>query len=102
MGPAKLVMACRNETKGKEAVEGVINSLYMLNETNSPIALAEVKKATGLDAIELCIVDLSNFTSVREFADKYIKEIRKLDILVANAAMLAVKYEVTVDGWETS
>ncbi|KAK7462264.1 hypothetical protein VKT23_007865 [Stygiomarasmius scandens] len=83
MCPEKLIMACRSEAKGKEAVE-------------------EVKKSSGFDAIELHIIDLSSFASVREFAAKYVREVGKLDILVANAAMLPVSYESTADGWELS
>ncbi|KAF5332938.1 hypothetical protein D9758_015961 [Tetrapyrgos nigripes] len=111
MTPAKLVMACRSEAKGKEAVEGVYEN--RLRENVHPLTFEktltsfqfhekEVKKATGFEAIELRIIDLSSFASVRDFANKYVKEIGQLDILVANAAMLPVKYESTVDGWETS
>ncbi|THU86152.1 NAD(P)-binding protein [Dendrothele bispora CBS 962.96] len=83
MGPEKLIMVCRNETKGNEAVE-------------------DLKQATGFDAVELRIIDLSNFASVCDFATKYTKEVGKLDVLVANAAMLPASYESTVDGWEMS
>jgi len=63
---------------------------------------SEVRKSSGFDAIELHIIDLSSFASVREFAAKYVREVGKLDILVANAAMLPVSYESTADGWELS
>lgn len=56
--------------------------------------------ATGIKNIELRLVDFAKFESVNEFCDKIEKEVPRLDILVANAGILAWKYSTTCDGWE--
>ncbi|EIW74963.1 NAD(P)-binding protein [Coniophora puteana RWD-64-598 SS2] len=83
MNPERLVVACRSETRGQEAVK-------------------EITQRTGYPNTELWIIDLASFASVREFADRFEREAGPLDILVMNAALAKGKYEVTEDGWETS
>jgi NAD(P)-dependent dehydrogenase (short-subunit alcohol dehydrogenase family) len=51
---------------------------------------------------ELWIVDLADFESVKQFADKFEQDGGRLDILVENAAIVTDKYEPTKDGWETA
>lgn len=62
----------------------------------------DLKQSTGFDNAELWLVDLCSFASVKAFADKFEKEVERLDILVANAAVVPHEYEVTKDEWETS
>ncbi|KIJ64226.1 hypothetical protein HYDPIDRAFT_28663 [Hydnomerulius pinastri MD-312] len=81
MNPHRLIIGCRNQTKGEEAVK-------------------DLKKSTGYKNCEIWIVDLANFTSVNSFADRVRKECNDLHILVMNAGILTKKYETTVDGWE--
>ncbi|KAJ7173561.1 hypothetical protein C8R46DRAFT_1083145 [Mycena filopes] len=83
MNPERIILACRNETKGNAAMD-------------------KLKAETGYTKAELWIVDLADFASVTQFADKFEKDGGRLDILVENAGMLADKYEPTKDGWEAS
>lgn len=62
----------------------------------------ELEAETGCTTAELWIVDLAEFASVRRFCDKFEQKGGRLDILVANAAVVMPKYERTADGWETS
>ncbi|KAF9485523.1 retinol dehydrogenase 12 [Pholiota conissans] len=79
---AKLIIACRDKGRGEEA-------------------LAKIKEATGSKKVELSILDLSKFSSVKEFVERFTKSEERLDILVANAAVTpAPKFEATEDGWE--
>ncbi|KAG1847193.1 hypothetical protein DFJ58DRAFT_485539 [Suillus subalutaceus] len=82
MQPARLIIACRSEAKGKAA-------------------LAEIEQETGYNGCELWIVDLAKFASVTAFADKFEKEGGDLHILVMNAAIALPIYQPTSDGWET-
>ncbi|KAG2112709.1 uncharacterized protein F5147DRAFT_759577 [Suillus discolor] len=82
MRPARLIIACRNEAKGK-------------------VALAEIEQETGYNGCELWIVDLANFASVAAFADKFEKEGGDLHILVMNAGIVQPDYQLTIDGWES-
>ncbi|KAG2056642.1 short-chain dehydrogenase [Suillus hirtellus] len=82
MRPARLIIACRNEAKGK-------------------VALAEIERETKYNGCELWIVDLANFASVTAFADKFEKDGGNLHILVMNAGIVQPDYHLTTDGWES-
>ncbi|KAK7048238.1 hypothetical protein R3P38DRAFT_3307133 [Favolaschia claudopus] len=81
MHPGRLILACRSESRGQAALESNLK--------------------TGCKNLEVWTIDLSDFGSVRRFADKWEQEGGRLDILVANAAVILPKYEATKDGWET-
>ncbi|KAF5325747.1 hypothetical protein D9611_000466 [Ephemerocybe angulata] len=81
MGPGKLVLGCRSEVKGREAAE-------------------KIKAETGCEVVELRIVDMASFASVRAFADSF--EGERVDIFVANAGVISAGYKTTADGWEES
>ncbi|KAG1738024.1 hypothetical protein EDB19DRAFT_1852582 [Suillus lakei] len=83
MQPARLMLGCRSEAKGKAA-------------------LAEIERETGYNGCELWIVDLADFASVTAFADKFEKEGGDLHILVMNAGILQLDYQPTTDGWEST
>ncbi|KAF8208783.1 hypothetical protein K438DRAFT_1904381 [Mycena galopus ATCC 62051] len=82
MNPGRLILACRSQSKGQTAVE-------------------KIKAETGCTVAELWILDLAEFASVRRFADRFEQDGGRLDILVANAAVMLAKYQETKDGWET-
>ncbi|CAK5283324.1 unnamed protein product [Mycena citricolor] len=82
MNPGRLILGCRSESKGMEAVE-------------------KIKKDTGFSA-ELWLIDLADFGSVSAFADRFEHDCERLDILVENAGVSTDKYTVSKDGWETS
>ncbi|KAJ7177102.1 hypothetical protein C8R46DRAFT_48481 [Mycena filopes] len=83
MHPGLLILACRSQSKGQAALE-------------------KLKATTGCTTAELWIIDLADFESVKQFADKFEQDGRRLDIVVLNAAILADKYEPTKDGWEAA
>ena len=61
-----------------------------------------IEEATGYKP-EVRLVDLAEFASVSSFAEKYEKEVGRLDIIVANAAIIPedkTKAARTADGWE--
>jgi NAD(P)-dependent dehydrogenase (short-subunit alcohol dehydrogenase family) len=61
-----------------------------------------LKAATGYSKAELWIIDLADFESVKQFADKFERDGGRLDILVENAALATFDYDATKDGWEAS
>ncbi|KXN83073.1 WW domain-containing oxidoreductase [Leucoagaricus sp. SymC.cos] len=83
MGAGKLILACRSKEKGQAAVE-------------------HLKNATGYTQVELWLVDLVDFATVKAFADRALKELERIDILLLNAGVYASEYEATEDGWELS
>lgn len=74
-------LACRHEERGRAAVEQV---------------RAEIGGGPG--TADLALVDLSDLSSVRRFAESWHGP---LDILVNNAGIMAVPYGRTVDGFES-
>ncbi|KAJ8074045.1 hypothetical protein PM082_012336 [Marasmius tenuissimus] len=77
-GPGKLILVCRNEEKGINAVE-------------------RVKLETGFERVEFWTSDLSSFESVLSVQDK-IDARERLDLLVENAGVAMGRYEQTQDG----
>ena len=79
---AHVVLACRDESRGTEALQRLRGAI--------PEASAE-----------LCLLDLADLTSVRKFADSYAGERGDLEILVDNAGVMALPgRRQTADGFE--
>ncbi|KAJ7066265.1 hypothetical protein C8F01DRAFT_981737 [Mycena amicta] len=80
MNPARLILACRSESRGTAALDST----------------------RGYQNAELWIVELSDFESVKRFADKFEADGGRLDILVENAAMATNTFQSGEDGLEVS
>ncbi|MCQ4082009.1 oxidoreductase [Streptomyces sp. RB6PN25] len=79
---ARVVLACRSEQRGTEAVRRLTS---------------EVPDAQ----VTLRLLDLADLASVRAFAKRYGDEGgERLDLLVNNAGVMAVPYTRTADGFE--
>ena len=74
-------MACRNVNRGEEARKSIENELNW----------------SDLSVLKLDLADLS---SVREFTRTFIDREERLDILINNAGLMAVPYQLTNDGFE--
>lgn len=82
---ANVIMACRNLERGQQA-------------------LAEVRKASGANTVELMQVDMSSQKSICAFADQFQATHNRLDVLIHNAANFdhtLKKATMTEDGVET-
>jgi NAD(P)-dependent dehydrogenase (short-subunit alcohol dehydrogenase family) len=80
-GGARVVMACRNEAKGKEAVRAV-----------------EALAPGG--EVELESLDLASLDSVRAFAERVLERHPAMDLLINNAGVMATPRRETADGFE--
>jgi len=79
---AHVVLACRDERRGTEAIE-------------------RLRQEAPQASVELSLLDLADLTSVRKFADAYAGERDHLDILVNNARVMALpERRTTADGFE--
>jgi len=78
---AEVVIAVRNSEKGKKAADEI---------------LKEKKDAK----VVVMIIDLTDLSSVKEFADSFRKKYKKLDILINNAGVMVPPYSKTKDGFE--
>jgi len=75
---AEVVLACRSAERGEAA-------------------LARVRAGAPGAQVELRLLDLADLASVRSFAEGWTG---RLDLLVANAGVMAVPFGVTADGFE--
>jgi NAD(P)-dependent dehydrogenase (short-subunit alcohol dehydrogenase family) len=78
---AKVIMACRNLSKGENAKE-------------------EIQKEFPQVDLEVMEIDLSTMNSVRDFAEKYTSNFDRLDVLINNAGVMMPPYTKTEDGFE--
>lgn len=78
---ATVIMACRNMDKGDRARQRVID---------------HVPDAT----LELMALDLSDLSSVRDFAATFQGKHERLDVLINNAGLMGIPRRETVDGFE--
>uniref|UniRef100_A0A8C9RFD3 Zgc:153441 n=1 Tax=Scleropages formosus TaxID=113540 RepID=A0A8C9RFD3_SCLFO len=79
---ARVVMACRDLTRGEKAAE-------------------EIRSSTGNSEVVVQQLDLASFASVRQFAKRYSEQEERLDILINNAGVMMCPKGLTVDGFET-
>ncbi|XP_006619095.1 WW domain-containing oxidoreductase isoform X1 [Apis dorsata] len=78
-----VIIACRDLKKGTEAVE-------------------KIKQERENILCETLHLDLSSLHSVREAAEKFKQKYRTLHILILNAGVFAIPYQLTKDGYETT
>ncbi len=78
---ATVVMAGRDETRGAEGVD-------------------QVKKATGNDAVDLLLADLSSQAQIAELAQTFQRRYDRLDVLVNNAGAIFTERQVSAEGIE--
>nr|XP_020655845.1 retinol dehydrogenase 12-like isoform X1 [Pogona vitticeps] len=78
---ARVIMACRDTAKGEAAA-------------------CEIRTETGNQEVIVKEMDLSNSKSIRKFAENFLKEEKKLHILINNAGAMMGHYTKTADGFE--
>ncbi|KAK3702751.1 hypothetical protein RRG08_042736 [Elysia crispata] len=76
-----IVMACRDETKGKQAADFV-------------------RKETENMDVYFSKLDLNSFKSIRDFVERFKKKEKRLDILVNNAGVMMCPQGRTEDGFD--
>jgi NAD(P)-dependent dehydrogenase (short-subunit alcohol dehydrogenase family) len=65
-------------------------------------AVAEVRRRSGNEDVEVMSLDLASLTSVREFARAFLDRHNRLDVLIDNAGLVLGSRQVTEDGYETT
>jgi NAD(P)-dependent dehydrogenase (short-subunit alcohol dehydrogenase family) len=91
------------ETARSLAARGasVIGAARDLGKAEQAVAEARREAAVAGGSIELIALDLASLDSVRACADKLQKEGKPLDIIIANAGVMATPFGKTADGFET-
>ncbi len=78
---ARVVMVCRNETRGRAAIN-------------------RIRQSTPLGQLDLLIADLSSQAQIRELAAKVRSDYPSLHVLINNAGIFRPRRELSVDGIE--
>ena len=65
-------------------------------------ALAEIKRRSGSERLDLMLADLASLTAVRGLADEFQARHQQLHVLVNNAGAYNTQRTVTEDGFETT
>lgn len=78
---AHVIMACRDLDRSKPVQD-------------------QIKKASGSDTVDLLQLDLGSQDSTRAFAENFLKNYDRLDVLINNAAVVPTKRQETSDGYE--
>lgn len=79
----------------------VIGAARDLEKAQHAIADARRDTAAAGGSIELVALDLASLASVRACADKLQEEGKSLDVIIANAGVMATPFGKTADGFET-
>ena len=80
-----------------------IGSTVIINgkdEKRGEETIAEIKRISGNENVELMIADLSSLNEVRKFAGRLKGKYDKLDILINNAAVFYTSRNLSIDGIE--
>ena len=80
---ARTVLTARSETSGREAV-------------------ADIRRSTGSDDVELVVFDLADLDSVRRGAADLLDRCDRIDVLVNNAGLILSERTETKDGFEAT
>lgn len=78
---ARVVLACRDQAKGRTAVE--------------QITAAHPRATVALMALDLC-----SLAAIRAFSDEVLARFPRIDVLINNAGVMALPYRTTADGFE--
>src|SRR6266536_1843751 len=85
LGTSRVILGVRSQSKGEAAKEDILASA----PTGGPNAV-----------IDVWLLDLASFSSVKAFADRVTQELDCLDIVILNAAVSKRSFQLTLDGWE--
>jgi NAD(P)-dependent dehydrogenase (short-subunit alcohol dehydrogenase family) len=80
---ARTVLTARSETRGREA-------------------LADIRRASGSDQVDLVVFDLADLASVREGARQLLDRYEQIHVLVNNAGLVLSERTGTTDGFEST
>lgn len=73
---AKVILACRNEKRGKAARDKIINT-------------------TGNKEVIYRHLDLSSFKSIKQFVEETLKSEKEVNVIINNAAISGIGYRKT-------
>jgi NAD(P)-dependent dehydrogenase (short-subunit alcohol dehydrogenase family) len=83
------------------AEKGMEVILAARNEAKAEKAMQKIRNKVPAAKLHFRMIDLGSLESVRKFAESFLGEFRKLDLLVNNAGIMMPPYSLTKDGFES-
>jgi len=83
------------------AALGARVALVARDQVAGEAAAAEIRRASGNEAVDLLLADLSSQASIRTLAEEVLARYRRIHVLVNNAGVITRRRTLTVDGIET-
>lgn len=99
LGAARVIIACRDVSKGEAAKEDIEASLATSQTPKQGGAANDGASKKPKSVVEVWELDFSSFESVRAFGKRADSELDRLDILVENAGVLMLNFK-EAEGWE--
>jgi NAD(P)-dependent dehydrogenase (short-subunit alcohol dehydrogenase family) len=81
---------------------GAHTVLTARSEERGGQALADIRRDSGSDQVELVVFDLGDLASVRQGAEAILGRCPRIDVLVNNAGLVQSERHETVDGYEAT
>jgi NAD(P)-dependent dehydrogenase (short-subunit alcohol dehydrogenase family) len=94
-----------NAGVGKETAVGLAREgAHVVFTSRDPArgadALADIRKRSGSDTVEVMPLDLASYASIRTFSEAFLASHDRLDVLVNNAGLVQQQRALTDDGFE--
>ncbi len=90
------------ETARGLAKAGALVVMTARDRSKGEAAVADVKRSTSSDRVELLDLDLASLASVRKAAAEFLERHDRLDVLVNNAGLILGERRTTEDGFEAT
>lgn len=96
-----------NSGIGKEAAVGLADLgatvvITSRDAVRGEAAGTEIRERTGSDRVEVMVLDLGSFASIRAFASDFLDRHDRLDVLLNNAGAILSKRQETEEGFEAT
>jgi len=92
----KVILACRSESKARQAIEDLVNGVSELSYKSTPSPMK-----VNRDNIDFLPLDLGDLNSIESFSSALAEKYPKVDVLINNAGLMALpKREETAQGSE--
>jgi NAD(P)-dependent dehydrogenase (short-subunit alcohol dehydrogenase family) len=100
-----IVITGGNAGIGKEAAVGLATLggrvvITSRNEERGRSALEEIRYRSGSDTVDVMVLDLASFRSIRRFVTDVLDRFDRIDVLVNNAGLILRRRAETEDGFE--
>ena len=93
----EVVMLCRDEKRGKTAYEELLSEG---SERKIKLMLCDLGNYSSIRSFAEQYIKEYNYSSIRSFAEQYIKVYQGVDLLVNNAGFISLDRQVTDEGVE--